>query len=216
MRAIILLIIIGLTLICGSNALVYTSYGVLCGSYGDVTTVTIPDTGDIASTTWLIDGKPTSAFISNTELTYTFSDPGMHIVTANVVYNDGSNSTQTFTMLGTRHMDNGTTDPIVFVSTPVTQEKITSDVADLNVTGGWEDMTSVFTDKIGMMFYGILFALPLFFMWINQRKLTMPTTLFLLFGWLIIGLVPAQFHYVIWIAIVVSFSLPFLKMIHPN
>jgi hypothetical protein len=87
---------------------------------------------------------------------------------------------------------------------------------DMNVTGLATQIPYPFTTLIGNMFYLIIFAIPFIFVWINTGELTMPTVMFLVLGWMVIGFVPGEFHYIIWVAIAASIGGALYKLYQAN
>jgi uncharacterized membrane protein YhaH (DUF805 family) len=65
---------------------------------------------------------------------------------------------------------------------------------------------TAFTDLIGKSFWLILFVLPFALNWKRQEGLTIPSILALVVGVLVIGFIPATYHTIITVAVILAFA----------
>jgi PKD repeat protein len=83
---------------------------------------------------------------------------------------------------------------------------------NMDTDGILSSLFAPLTDSMGRIVYLVLFVLPFVYMWLNQGKMTIPTTLSLIVGSLLVGFIPSQFMSFIAIAIVLSFASAFYKL----
>ena len=85
-------------------------------------------------------------------------------------------------------------------------DNITEFVSD----GDWESIadtsTHPYTDLMGKLFYLVLFLLPFGMIWMKQQTMTIPVTLSMILGSVLIGFIPEQYKYFIILMIVMSFG----------
>lgn len=76
--------------------------------------------------------------------------------------------------------------------------------------GDWESVaetsTYPYTDLMGKLFYLVLFLLPFGIMWMKQQTMTIPVTLAMILGSVLIGFIPEQYKYFIILMIIMSFG----------
>jgi lysophospholipase L1-like esterase len=157
------------------------------------------------SSDWRINGVICNN--STTDISYMFTKPGFYNVTATQY----DYVLEQFTVYAHRPMAS------TFI-TPISNNVASTqdDILSINVTGFANDIQTPFTNLIGNMFYLILFSLPVVFLWINTGKLTTPTVIFLIFGWIAISWIPAQYYYLIWLAIACSIGAVAYKALGPR
>lgn len=142
--------------------------------------------------TWTVDGVVNSETGQN--LSISFEKAGNHYVSANDADNFVVTVKRALATGSIEELDEGNF------------ENITIDLDD----GDWEgfagDSMASFTDLIGRSFWLILFVLPFALNWKKQEGLTIPSIMALVVGVLVIGFIPATYHTIITVAVILAFA----------
>ena len=78
-------------------------------------------------------------------------------------------------------------------------DNLTDDVNNFDDVRLLQDANLSFTDLLGNWYWLVIFSLPFLFIWINTGTLKIPGVLFLMLGWLVIGMVPANTVFIVYI-----------------
>jgi hypothetical protein len=155
------------------------------------TTITI-NTAEDAPVVWTVDGVVNSE--TGQSLSISFEKAGNHYVSADHTDNTTVTVKRALATGSIEELDEGNF------------ENITIDLDD----GDWEgfagDSMASFTDLIGRSFWLILFVLPFALNWKKQEGLTIPSIMALVVGVLVIGFIPATYHTIITVAVILAFA----------
>lgn len=155
----------------------------------------------IVTSHFFLDGVESTA--APTYKIYIFSDEGeYHNVSAYGTNANGDSNLITWHVTVTREI--ATTSIEEFDDTYF--ENITNDIATDNWEGVAETSTYPFTDLMGKLFYLVLFLLPFGVLWMRQQTMTIPVTLAMILGSVLIGFIPEQYKAFIILMIVMSFG----------
>lgn len=91
-------------------------------------------------------------------------------------------------------------------------DNLTDQLAD----GDWEAVaetsTYPYTDLMGKLFYLVLFLLPFGIMWMKQQTMTIPVTLAMILGSVLIGFIPEQYKKFLILMIWLSFAVNLVSL----
>lgn len=85
-------------------------------------------------------------------------------------------------------------------------DNLTDQLSDGDWEGVAETSTIPYTNLMGKLFYLVLFLLPFGMIWMKQQTMTIPVTLSMILGSVLIGFIPEQYKYFIILMIVMSFG----------
>jgi len=155
------------------------------------TTITI-NTTEGAPVVWTVDGVVNAE--TSQSLSISFEKAGNHYVSADYTDNTTVTVKRALATGSIEEFDEGNF------------ENMTVNLDD----GDWEgfagDSMTAFTDLIGKSFWLILFVLPFALNWKRQEGLTIPSILALVVGVLVIGFIPATYHTIITVAVILAFA----------
>ena len=186
-----------------------TVYGigdqVIHATQGDIIHLNVSSNFPGTTYHYVIDGVSSES--TSGELAYTVKNAGYLNITVYGEAADGSTTdTFNYSISASRAM---ATQSINKLDTSHTAN-LTNAVLDQNITAYMENMPYPWTDLIGKTFYLIIFAIPFVFIRINTGSLEMPLILFLLVGWMVIGFVPIEWHYMVYI----TFSMGIMAVLY--
>ena len=78
-------------------------------------------------------------------------------------------------------------------------DNLTGDVNNFDDVRLLQDANLPFTNLLGNWYWLVIFSLPFLFIWINSGTLKIPGVLFLMLGWLVIGMVPSGSVFIVYI-----------------
>ena len=196
----VLIVMLGLTFVfilamIATAAPSITAYNNVTGTQAHVpltygTTVLFNATADESVTwTWTLDEVDQS--ISVDHYTHTFTAGfGYYAVTVNAT---NANGTDTFTWGIWENIE--TTAETVPTFTDTSYQMLLDSIDyPPNMEDFGKAMASPFVQMLGVIFYLFIFGIPLLMMYIRQDNMTLPTTLLLLFGSIIIFMLPPQWQ----------------------
>ena len=157
--------------------------------YGETLPLSVEDIpGGIQSVVWTIDGKEVLGETGQ-EFDFVMSEPGLFNVTATIVANSGSVTTQKFSVRVLRQMATAHIQPINTTHYENTQKAI----KNKDLTAFVAESNGAYTDLIGRMYFLIVFGIAFGFIWLQQRRMTIPTVLFLITGGIFAGFIPGEY-----------------------
>jgi PKD repeat protein len=145
---------------------------------------------------------------TNQSMAYTFTEPGYYVMEVWAENGNGQSNviefrTRVGRALASEHL------------TPLNDSayyELENATLNMSTDSILTSLIQPFTASIGRSFYLVLFVLPFVFLWFQQGKLTIPTTLALITGCLFVHYVPDTFVTFIGLAIVMSFAANFYKI----
>ena len=154
------------------------------------TTVMFNATADETVTwSWTLDGADQSVAFDNYTHTFT-AGFGYYAVTVNATNANGTD----LHIWGIWENIETTADTIPTFSDTSYQMLLDSKDYPPNMEDFGKAMVHPFVQMVGVIFYLFIFGIPLLMMYIRQDNMTLPTTLLLLFGSIIIFMLPPQWQ----------------------
>lgn len=145
---------------------------------------------------------------TNQSMAYTFTEPGYYVMEVWAANGNGQSNVIEFRTRVGRALASEHIAPL----NDSAYYELENATLNMSTDAILTSLVQPFTSSIGRSFYLVLFVLPFIFLWFQQGKLTIPTTLALITGCIFVHYIPDTYTTFIGLAIVMSFAANFYKI----
>jgi len=158
-------------------------------NYGDTINFSVTANESIATWTWYADGYDQFNALPYLHIPYTVF--GYHNVSVNGTNTNGTTNTIEWIVWMNRETRDTPAEHVDETGYEMLQDAI-ADEPDFHAM--MKAVSYPYTSTLGLIFYLILFGLPLLMMYIRQDSIKIPATLMFLIGGVVIAMLPAQWQ----------------------